>query len=68
MLAYGLRETDEFRRQTMDYACACIEQGAPAELLALDSDHFNILDDLAAGSGPMVQWIKRWLKLDAARA
>lgn len=65
MLPYGLRETAEFRRQTIDYAQACIERGMPVELLALDLDHFNILDDLAAGSGPMFQRIIRWLGMDA---
>lgn len=68
MMPYGLRETAEFRRQTIDYAQACMERGVPVELLALDLDHFNILDDLAAGSGPMVQRIIRWLKLEVAQA
>ncbi|HGM5580430.1 TPA: alpha/beta hydrolase [Pseudomonas putida] len=61
LLPYGLRETAEFRRQTTDYALACSERGLAVEVLALDLDHFNILDDLAASSGPMVQRIREWL-------
>ncbi|MCD1648631.1 alpha/beta hydrolase [Marinobacter adhaerens] len=64
MLPYGRHETGEFRRQTIDYAQACSKRGLDVQLVELDQNHFNILDGLAEGSGPMVQQIREWLARD----
>lgn len=63
LLPYGLGETAEFCRQTVDYAQACVERGLPVQLLALDFNHFDILDELAAGKGPMIKQICEWLSV-----
>lgn len=61
LLPYGLKETAEFRRQSVDYAAACSSEAALVELLPLESDHFNILDDFADGTGPIIRKINEWI-------
>ena len=64
MLPYGLNETAEFQRQTVAYAQACGAQGHSVDLLALERDHFDILDEFFSGEGPLVQRVCQWLRLE----
>jgi len=61
LLPYGLQEPAEFQRQTIDYAAACSATSDKVELLALAFDHFNILDELAEGKGPITRQVLEWL-------
>lgn len=46
ILAYGSLETDEFKRQTADFAKAMQAAGKPVELIKADLfNHFEIMDD-----------------------
>lgn len=63
LLPYGLQEPDEFQRQTVDYAAACAARSPTVELMALAFDHFNILDELAEGTGPIVNQVLEWLSV-----
>ncbi|QIM47841.1 alpha/beta hydrolase [Pusillimonas sp. DMV24BSW_D] len=46
ILAYGGLETDEFKRQTQDFAKAMKEAGKPVELIFAEHyNHFEIMDD-----------------------
>lgn len=63
LLPYGLQEPEEFQRQTVDYAAACVARSKNVQLLALAFDHFNILDQLAEGDGPIVRQVLKWLSV-----
>lgn len=48
ILAYGSLETDEFKRQTADFAKAMQAAGKPVELIKADLfNHFEIMDDFS---------------------
>jgi arylformamidase len=52
--AVGGRESDEFRRQSRDYADAVQSRGLPARCLEVeDRDHFTVLEDLADPDGAL---------------
>lgn len=54
LLGYGELETDEFKRQTQDFAAALQAAGKPAQLLYQPHvNHFEILDDFANPYGPI---------------
>ncbi len=56
--AHGTQETNEFARQTIDYAAAWQAAGLPGERLVLARNHFNILDRLADGEGELAQAVQ----------
>jgi arylformamidase len=48
LIAYGMRELPELRRQSVEYSRAWSECGLPARLLAIEeANHFTILEALA---------------------
>jgi len=56
---YGSQETQEFRRQSIDYHDSCKEAGLDVELMALPRHHFDILDDLADNQGPIFRAVDK---------
>jgi arylformamidase len=50
-IAYGTKELPELQRQSRDYHTAWTEAGNQGSLLALDDDHFSILEELASPDG-----------------
>ncbi|WJJ94971.1 alpha/beta hydrolase [Neopusillimonas aromaticivorans] len=54
ILAYGGLETDEFKRQTKDFADAMKKANKPVELIFSEfSNHFEIMDDFGNPYGPV---------------
>ena len=54
ILAYGGLETDEFKRQTKDFADAMKKANKPVELIFTEfSNHFEIMDDFGNPYGPV---------------
>ena len=57
----GTKETDEFERQSRDWAAACVAAGLPVEFRTLDRNHFDILDDLADPDGELARAVLGFL-------
>jgi arylformamidase len=56
IVAYGVRESPELRRQSIEYARAWTKRGLPGRLLPVDgADHFTILDALARPEGVLTR-------------
>lgn len=54
ILAYGGLETDEFKRQTKDFADAMKKANKPVELIFSEfTNHFEIMDDFGNPYGPV---------------
>ena len=54
VLAVGNSETNEFCRQTVDFAAARQARGLPTELLELDGhEHFSVMDDFTSADGKL---------------
>jgi arylformamidase len=50
-VAYGTKELPELQRQSRDYHAAWMNAGNRGALLAIDHDHFSILEELASPTG-----------------
>lgn len=59
VIAYGSRETPEFKRQSMDYAAAFVERGHVVDIHRMENNHFDILDTLADGQGLLAREVVR---------
>ena len=59
VIAHGTAETDEFVRQSCDYAASLQAAGFPVEAMALPRNHFDVLDDLADADGPLARAVAR---------
>ena len=57
----GTQETDEFERQSRDWAAACVEAGLPVDFRTLERNHFDILDDLADPDGELTRAVLGFL-------
>ena len=57
----GTKETDEFERQSRDWAAACVDAGLPVEFRTLERNHFDILDDLADPDGELAKAVLGFL-------
>jgi arylformamidase len=58
LVAVGGVESGEFHRQSEDYVAHLRVAGTAAEHRDLEGrDHFNVLDDLQAASGPLCAWL-----------
>ncbi|MER5670694.1 alpha/beta hydrolase [Pseudonocardia alni] len=57
LVTYGTKETAEFRRQSSDFAAACRSAGPAVEELALERDHYDIVDELWTADGAITGWI-----------
>ncbi len=54
VVAWGARESEEFRRQSGDYAAALEEAGCQVTLIAAEGhDHFSIMGDMARPETPL---------------
>ena len=54
VIAWGVRETDEFRRQSEDYAAALEAAGCEVtRIAAAEHDHFSIMGDIARPETPL---------------
>ena len=54
VVAWGTRESDEFRRQSEDYASALEEAGCAVSLIAADGhDHFSLMGDMVRRDTPL---------------
>ncbi|MCZ2813816.1 alpha/beta hydrolase [Modestobacter sp. VKM Ac-2979] len=57
----GTRETEEFERQSRDWAAACQAAGLDVEFRTLERNHFDILDDLADPDGELARAVLGFL-------
>ena len=56
VIAYGGKELPELRRQSRDYASACVAAGHDATLLPIaNADHFSVIDALIEPSGDLTR-------------
>jgi len=63
IVAYGTRELPELCRQSIDYGRAWVERGLPGHLLPIDgTDHFTILEALAAPDGTMTEALLKMMQ------
>ena len=54
VVAWGTRESDEFRRQSEDYAAALEKAGCAVSLIAAEGhDHFSIMGDMTRPDTPL---------------
>ncbi len=54
VIAWGVKETDEFRRQSEDYAAALEKAGCAVTAIAAEEhDHFSIMGDIARPDSPL---------------
>ena len=54
VVAWGARESDEFRRQSEDYAAALEKAGCAVSLIAAEGhDHFSIMGDMVRPDTPL---------------
>lgn len=54
-LAYGLKESPEFKRQTVDFASALQRAKKKVEVITSDLNHFELLESLANPDSPIFQ-------------
>jgi len=57
----GTRETEEFQRQSRDWAAACGAAGLDVEFRTLERNHFDILDELADPDGELARAVHGFL-------
>lgn len=58
LIAWGERESDEFRRQSTELHAAWLAAGNDGELLALPgADHFSAVDGFTSADSTVVRWI-----------
>ncbi|MGY1840263.1 MULTISPECIES: hypothetical protein [unclassified Modestobacter] len=57
----GTKETDEFERQSRDWAAACVVAGLDVAFRTLERNHFHILDDLADPEGVLARTVLGFL-------
>ncbi len=68
-VAVGGAESDEFRRQSAEFAAAWRERGVPCELVELPGrNHFSILEDLASRDGPLARTVRARMGLSEKAA
>lgn len=63
LITVGTDETEEFIRQSKDFASACEENNWSVDQKTLDRNHFNILDEFIEGEGEMIDYIKHHLEV-----
>src|SRR5262245_18851578 len=56
-VVYGERELPELQRQSREYFAAWQGAGLPGRLVALDRDHFSILDELERRDGALTRLV-----------
>ena len=61
LAAVGGDEPSELRRQSRDWAQACLANGLPVELRELPGDHFSVLDALADPDGALARAVVGFL-------
>lgn len=54
---YGTQETDEFERQSKDFASALLKETHAVEVIPLAHNHFTILDELADKHGAIARQV-----------
>jgi arylformamidase len=59
VVAYGTDETPEFERQSVDFAEMVSATGHSVDVIAMDNNHFDILESLADGTGELAQVVQR---------
>lgn len=59
VVAYGTQETAEFARQSVDFAAAVSAAGHAVDVMPLENNHFDILETLADGTGPLARAVER---------
>ena len=59
LLSFGLKETAEFQRQSVELSEIGARDGVKTELMPLSRDHYAILDELAYDNGKILEWILR---------
>ena len=58
LIAWGERESDEFRRQSTQLHAAWLAAGNRGELLALpEADHFSAVEGFTSPDSTVVRWI-----------
>ena len=57
LVTVGEQETDEFIRQSKDFASLCERNKWDVSLKVLPSNHFNILDEFISAKGEMIDYI-----------
>ncbi len=61
-MAYGLKESPEFKRQTLDFATVLKNRREKVELVAVDLNHFEILESLADPQSALCQAALKMMK------
>ncbi|MGP3533221.1 alpha/beta hydrolase [Microbacterium sp. RD1] len=59
VVAYGTNETAEFERQSVDFAAMVSAAGHAVDVVAMDNNHFDILESLADGAGTLARAVER---------
>jgi len=59
VVAYGTDETPEFERQSVDFAAMVSAAGHAVDVVAMDNNHFDILESLADGTGELARAVER---------
>ena len=54
---YGTKESDEFKRQSKDFAAALVKEKQDVDVVSLAHDHFTILDELADKDGAIARQV-----------
>lgn len=62
MLAYGLKESPEFKRQSIDFAAALRKAKKKVEVITEDLNHFEILEALADPQSALCQAALKMMK------
>lgn len=62
MLAYGLKESPEFKRQSIDFAAALRKEKKKAEVITEDLNHFEILEALTDPQSALCQAALKMMK------
>jgi arylformamidase len=66
ILALGQEESEEYHRQTRDFAAACAQAGSPCEVLALPGlHHFSVVEELGRAASPLTAAMLRLMGLGA---